>query len=103
MKASKRVLFATAMLPVIFSTWWIWAQQAQARQLGLGNQMTPAYSAPNYSPVFPNYHQAPVIGGFAPNTPPPTYEPTPSYQPTPYPQYLAPGSTGNASRFNPPQ
>jgi hypothetical protein len=102
MKASRRVLFAVALPLVVFSLWWASARPAQAQQLGLGNQMTPAYSAPNYSPVFPSYQQAPVIGGFAPNSPPPTYEP-PSYQPTPYPQYLAPGSTGTASRFNPPQ
>lgn len=63
------------------------APALHAQQLGLGNQEMPAYTP--YSPTMPNYHRAPVIGGWAPDQSP-SYQPaTPGYQPpAAYPQYL---------------
>lgn len=61
------------------------AAPAHAQSLGLGNQEIPSYAAPSYSPVFPGYHPAPVIGGYAPN-------PYPAYQP-PVPTYNLPTQT----------
>jgi hypothetical protein len=63
-----------------------WAQSYNG--YGLNQQMSPPYTT--YSPVFPTYQQAPVIGGFQQTyTPQPVYTPPP---PQPYPSYLAPGA-----------
>ena len=58
-------------------------------QLGLGNQMAPPYTT--YSPTFPTYQPAPVIGGFQQTYNPPTIY-TPPPVPQTYPKYLAPGA-----------
>lgn len=63
---------------------------AQAQSLGMRNQMNPPWS--DYSPTFPSYQPAPVIGGFEQ-----TYQPSlPQVSPVvPYrvtPSYIPPSN-----------
>ncbi len=91
-----RALYRTAAVALFASA--VFAASASAQQLGLSRQMAPPYTT--YSPTFPTYQPAPVIGGFQQMYQPPVYQPPATTYVPSYPQYLAPGF-GGAGSFNP--